>query len=41
MNFIDLGRQYECIKEKVDAGIKNVVESQHYIMGPEVKELEE
>ena len=41
MNFIDLGRQYECIKEKVDAGIKNVVESQHYIMGPEVKELED
>ena len=41
MNFIDLGRQYECIKDKVDAGIKNVVESQHYIMGPEVKELEE
>ncbi len=41
MNFIDLGRQYEVIKEKVDEGIRNVVESQHYIMGPEITELED
>lgn len=40
MNFIDLGRQYEVIKEKVNAGIKKVVESQHFIMGPEIIELE-
>lgn len=41
MNFIDLGRQYECIKDKVDEGIMNVVRSQHYIMGPEITEMEE
>ncbi len=41
MDFIDLGRQYEVIKEKVDIGIKSVVESRHYIMGPEVLQLEE
>lgn len=41
MEFIDLGRQYEVIKEKVNQGIQNVVESRHFIMGPEVLELEE
>ena len=40
MNFIDLGRQYEVIKEKIDTGIMNVVESQHFIMGNEITELE-
>ena len=40
MDFIDLGRQYELIKEKVDTGIKNVVDSRHFIMGPEITELE-
>ncbi len=41
MDFIDLGRQYELIKEKVDTGIKNVVNSRHFIMGPEIVELED
>ena len=40
MNFIDLGRQYEVIREQIDERIKNVLESQHYIMGPEIQELE-
>ena len=40
MNFIDLGRQYEVIKDKIDVGIKKVVESQHFIMGSEIAELE-
>lgn len=41
MEFIDLGRQYEIIKEKIDASIKRVIDSRHFIMGPEVLELEE
>lgn len=41
MNFIDLGRQYEVIKDRINAGIKKVLESQHFIMGPEIKELEQ
>ena len=41
MDFIDLGRQYEVIKDKVDARIKKVLESRMFIMGPEVLELEE
>lgn len=40
MDFIDLGRQYEVIKEKVDAGIRKVIDSRRFIMGPEVTELE-
>lgn len=40
MNFIDLGRQYEVIKEEIASRIKNVIETQHFIMGPEVTELE-
>lgn len=40
MDFIDLGRQYEVIKEKVDAGIQRVLDSRHFIMGEEVAELE-
>lgn len=41
MNFIDLGRQYEVIKDKVNARIMNILESQRFIMGPEIEELEE
>ena len=40
MKFIDLERQYIGIKDIVNTGIKNVIESQHYIMGPEIEELE-
>ena len=41
MDFIDLGRQYEAIKETVDANIKAVIDNRHFIMGKEVAELEE
>lgn len=41
MNFIDLERQYQVIKDKIDEGIKNVIASKHFIMGPEVSELED
>ncbi len=41
MNFIDLGRQYEVIKEKVDAGIQSVINRTQFIMGPEIQQLEE
>lgn len=40
MDFIDLGRQYEVIRDKVDADIERVVKSRRFIMGPEVLELE-
>lgn len=41
MEFIDLGRQYEKIKGEIDSGIKKVIESKRFIMGPEVLELED
>lgn len=41
MQFIDLGRQYESAKDAIDQAIRDVVENQHFIMGPQVKELEE
>lgn len=41
MEFIDLGRQYEVIKDKIDEGIRRVIESRRFIMGPEVLELED
>jgi dTDP-4-amino-4,6-dideoxygalactose transaminase len=41
MQFIDLGRQYERIRNDVAAAIEMVLEGQRFIMGPEVAELEE
>lgn len=41
MQFIDLKRQYNTIKEDVDNRIKNVMEHQRFIMGPEVEEMEQ
>ena len=41
MDFIDLGRQYDRIKDEVDQGIRRVIDSRHFIMGEEVAELEE
>jgi UDP-2-acetamido-2-deoxy-ribo-hexuluronate aminotransferase len=38
--FIDLKTQYAIIKDRVDAGIKRVLEHGQYIMGPEVAECE-
>lgn len=41
MNFIDLKAQYADLKESIDAGIHGVLEHGRFIMGPEVKQLEE
>jgi UDP-2-acetamido-2-deoxy-ribo-hexuluronate aminotransferase len=39
--FVDLKRQYEALKPQIQARINTVLEHGQYIMGPEVKELEE
>lgn len=41
MEFVDLKAQQACIKDKIDAGIQRVLAHGHYILGPEVAELEE
>lgn len=41
IEFIDLKSQQARIKEKIDAGIRRVLEHGQYILGPEVSELEE
>ena len=41
MQFIDLAKQQSFIREKLEQGIRNVLDHGKYIMGPEVKELEE
>lgn len=41
MDFIDLKTQQKLIKEKLDANIQKVLAHGNYIMGPEVKELEQ
>ena len=41
MQFIDLAAQYKHLQKKIDKRIKNVLEHGQYIMGPEVRELEE
>lgn len=40
MEFIDLKTQYQCLKERIDQRIHKVLDHGHYIMGPEVQELE-
>lgn len=40
MQFRDLQKQYEVLKSQIDAKMINVVDSAHFISGPEVKELE-
>ncbi len=40
MQFIDLAAQYQHLKTKIDARIHKVLDHGHYIMGPEVFELE-
>lgn len=37
---LDLKAQYESIRSEIDAAIKRVVETQHFILGPEVVGLE-
>ena len=41
IQFIDLAAQYQYLKTNIDARIKKVLDHGHYIMGPEVQELEE
>lgn len=41
MEFIDLKAQYAHLKDKIDNNIQKVLNDSHYIMGEEVKELEE
>ena len=41
MEFIDLKAQHKLIANKIDARFKTVMEHGQFIMGPEVKELEE
>ncbi len=38
---LDLKAQYDTIRTKIEPVIKEVVESQYFILGPKVKELEE
>ncbi|MBR3739638.1 MAG: DegT/DnrJ/EryC1/StrS family aminotransferase [Clostridia bacterium] len=40
MQFRDLPKQYEVLKDKIDAAMVSVASSAHFIYGPEVKELE-
>jgi len=40
MQFRDLPKQYEVLKDKIDAVMVAVASSAHFISGPEVKELE-
>ncbi len=40
IEFRDLKRQYNAIKDSVDEKIAKVIEGSHFISGPEVKELE-
>jgi UDP-2-acetamido-2-deoxy-ribo-hexuluronate aminotransferase len=41
MDFIDLKTQYAALREPINARIQRVLEHGQYIMGPEVKELED
>ena len=40
MQFRDLQKQYEVLKEGIDCSITSVVSSAHFISGPQVAELE-
>ncbi|MCH2171794.1 DegT/DnrJ/EryC1/StrS family aminotransferase [Myxococcota bacterium] len=37
---LDLKAQYERIREDIDAAIRRVLESQHFVMGPEIEQFE-
>jgi len=41
MQFIDLKSQYQQYKSEIDAGIHRVLEHGQFIMGPEIRQLEE
>lgn len=40
MQFIDLGKQYKRIESEINERIQNVINTQKFIMGPEIAELE-
>ena len=41
MQFRDLAKQYQVLKADIDKAMINVASGAHYIMGPQVKELEQ
>ncbi len=41
MNFIELQTQYQSLKSEIDAGIQRVLDHGQYIMGPEVRAMEQ
>ena len=41
MQFRDLGKQYQTLKADIDKAMMDVASQAHYIMGPQVKELEQ
>lgn len=41
MEFIDLKSQYQRLQDRIDARIKTVLTHGHFILGPEVRELEQ
>lgn len=41
MQFRDLAKQYEVLKKDIDQAMVSVAQQSHYIMGPQVKELEQ
>ena len=41
MQFRDLAKQYEALKSEIDQTMLSVATNAHYIMGPQVKELEQ
>ncbi len=41
VNFVDLSAQYQTIKTEVDAAIASVIQNTAFILGPEVRKLEE
>ena len=41
MQFRDLAKQYEALKSEIDQAMHSVATNAHYIMGPQVKELEQ
>src|SRR5262249_51167122 len=40
LQFLDLGKQFEQIRDEVTRAVTSVLESQHFILGPEVERLE-
>jgi len=41
MDFVDLKTQYAALRERINARIQGVLEHGQYVMGPEVREMEE